>query len=240
MDVNKPFLFKQFAVAQDKVTMKVGTDGVLLGSWVSVENKKSGLDIGTGTGLIALILAQRLQQDARIDAVDIDPGAIEQAHGNFQSSPWSTRLFVQQDAIQEYANKVHRKYDIIVSNPPFFTGGMLSEFNNKNDVRHTIKLPHGDLLRAVSRLLKPEGHLGLILPYLQGLRFIEISESYGLFPKRVTAVRSRAANSIERLLLELGYDRHSNPTSDELVIHAEGNEYSEEYKALTRPFYLNF
>jgi len=240
MDVNKPFLFKQFTVAQDKVTMKVGTDGVLLGAWVDIQDKKLALDIGTGTGLIALILAQRMQDNAVINAVDIDPGAIEQAKENFKSSPWGQRLFVHLDSIQEYSSRVDRDFDIIVSNPPFFTGGMLSEFNNKNDVRHAIKLPHGDLLRAVSRLLKPEGCLGLILPYLQGLRFIEISESYGLFPKRITEVRSRSDHPVERLLLELSYDRHQSPVTGNLVIHADGNEFTEDYKSLTRPFYLNF
>ncbi len=240
MDVNKPFLFKQFAVAQDKVTMKVGTDGVLLGAWVDVLNKKSALDIGTGTGLIALILAQRLQDMALVDAVDIDPGAIEQARENFQSSPWADRLSVHQEAIQDYSGRVSRKYDIIVSNPPFFTGGMLSEFNNKNDVRHTIKLPHGDLLRAVSRLLLKEGSLGLILPYLQGLRFIEISESYGLYPKRITEVKSRLEKPVERLLLELSYDRSAATITDSLVIHTENSDYSKAYQELTGPFYLNF
>ncbi|MDZ4710032.1 MAG: methyltransferase [Saprospiraceae bacterium] len=240
MDVSKPFFFKQFAVAQDKVTMKVGTDGVLLGAWVDIQEKTSALDVGTGTGLIALILAQRMKDTALVDAVDIDPGAIEQARDNFQSSPWAERLFVHQEAIQEYSNRVIRKYDIIVSNPPFFTGGMLSEFNTKNDVRHTIKLPHGDLLRAVSRLLLKEGSLGLILPYLQGLRFIEISESYGLYPKRITVVRTRADKPVERLLLELSYDRSITPIREELIIHADQTAYSEAYQALTRPFYLNF
>jgi tRNA1Val (adenine37-N6)-methyltransferase len=240
MDVNKPFQFKQFAVAQDKVTMKVGTDGVLLGAWVDVRDKKSALDIGTGTGLIALILAQRTDDLTFIDAVDIDPGAIEQAKGNFQSSPWAGRLAVHQEAIQDYSGKVARKYDIIVSNPPFFTGGMLSEFNDKNDVRHTIKLPHGDLLRAVSRLLKKEGSLGLILPYLQGLRFIEISESYGLYPKRITEVRTRVEKPVERLLLEFSYDRSVATITDSLLIYTEDNDFSKAYRELTGPFYLNF
>lgn len=220
--------------------MKVGTDGVLLGAWVDVSERKMALDVGTGSGLIALILAQRTPSATAIHAVDIDPGAIEQATENFNHSPWKDRLSVHHESIQDFANHAHRKFDIIVSNPPFFTGGMLSEFNTKNDVRHTIKLPHGDLLRAVSRLLKRDGHLGLILPYLQGLRFIEISESYGLFPKRITEVRSRSEHPVERLLLELSYDKDPSPQIESLVIHAEGNEFTEAYKSITSPFYLNF
>lgn len=240
MEEIKPFNFKQFSVAQDKVIMKVGTDGVLLGAWTDVTGCATILDVGTGSGLIALQLAQRLEGRAEIHGIDIDPAACEQARENFEASPWGASMTVLQESIQDYSGRESKKYELIVSNPPFFTGGLLSPNRDKNDARHTVKLPHGDLLRAVSRLLKPEGRLGLILPYLQGLRFIEISESYSLFPLRITEVRTREDKPLERMLIEFTYDKRVTPAVNTLVIHKGENEYTQEYKDLTRAFYLNF
>lgn len=240
MEETKPFFFKQFKVAQDKVVMKVGTDGVLLGAWIDVTGAATILDVGTGSGLIALQLAQRLEGKADIHGIDIDPAACEQARENFTASPWGGCMTVIQDSIQDYSGRESKKYELIVSNPPFFTGGLLSQNPDKNDARHTTKLPHGDLLRAVSRLLKPEGRLGLILPYLQGLRFIEISESYSLFPLRITEVRTREDKPVERMLIEFTYDKRVTPQGNTLVIHQGENDFTPQYKDLTRAFYLNF
>jgi tRNA1Val (adenine37-N6)-methyltransferase len=235
----KPFIFKQFKVEQDLVPMKVGTDGVLVGAWVALDCVSKALDIGTGTGVISLILAQRLNEHPEIHAIDVDEKAILQASNNFKDSPWPEKFVIHHSSIQEFAMTSNEKFDLIISNPPFFTGGMLSENNDRNDVRHTIKLPHGDLLLAVSKLLKPSGSLAIILPYLQGLRFIEISESYRLYPFRIAEVKSRMDKTIERLLIQFRRDK-STVDQTEIIIHAEGDEFTKVYQALTSDFYLKF
>ena len=235
----KPFIFKQFTVEQDLVPMKVGTDGVLVGAWSDLENTSTALDIGTGTGVISLILAQRMNEGAKIHTIDVDERAISQATKNFKNSPWPEKFVIHHSSIQEFAMTSGESYDLIISNPPFFTGGLLSENNDRNDVRHTIKLPHGDLLLAVSKLLNPKGSLAIILPYLQGLRFIEISASYKLFPKRITEVKSRIEKPVERLLIQFVKNK-STVIEDELVIHEEADEFTSAYKALTSDFYLKF
>jgi tRNA1Val (adenine37-N6)-methyltransferase len=235
----KPFVFKQFIVEQDLVTMKVGTDGVLVAAWAEVSSADQVMDIGTGSGVIALILAQRTLPKAIIHSIDVDVNAIKQAAKNFSQSPWPQKFILHHSSIQEFARTSNDKFDLIISNPPFFTGGMLSENNDRNDVRHTTKLPHGDLLLAVSRLLRPTGSLVIILPYLQGLRFIEISASYRFYPARITEVKSRTDKPTERLLIQF-VKQKCEIEKRELIIHAEGDEYTQEYKELTKDFYLKF
>lgn len=236
---SEPFRFKQFVVNQDLVAMKVGMDGVLVGAWADTKIGKSALDIGTGTGLIALIMAQRIGPGSEIHAIDVDDLAIKQAGDNFEASPWADVFTIHHQSIQEFSKYCSRKFDLIISNPPFFTGGMLSENNQRNDVRHTTKLPHGDLLQAVDRLLDDSGKLTLILPYLQGLRFMEISQTYRLFPHRITEVFGRAGKTVERILID--FTRSSQPQiKSELIIHSQGDDFTEEYKALTQDFYLKF
>ena len=239
MSESKPFIFKQFKVEQDQVAMKVGTDGVLVGAWVDIEGANDALDIGTGSGVIALILAQRMNEQAKIHTIDVDEKAILQAGINFELSPWPNKFVMHNSSIQEFAQRANERFDLIISNPPFFTGGMLSENNDRNDVRHTTKLPHGDLLLAVSKLLRSTGSLAIVLPYLQGLRFIEISESYRFYPTRITDVKSRTDKPIERLLIQ--FKKEKLPiTYEELVIHSEGEEFSSRYKEITQEFYLKF
>ena len=182
------FKFKEFEVIQDGSTMKVGTDGVLLGAWASVNFAKEILDIGTGTGVIAMMLAQRTGS-AAVHAVEIDELAFLQAAENFKNAPWADRLRCFHMSIQDFASATEQRYDLIVSNPPFFTGGTLSDNSDKVSVRHTIKLPHGDLLLSVRQLLKKNGKFCVVLPYLEGLRFKEMAQTSGLFCNKATGVK---------------------------------------------------
>lgn len=234
----KPFHFKQFTIEQDRCPMKVGTDGVLLGAWADISAARHFLDIGTGSGVIALILAQRAP-DAMVHGVEIDAEAAAQAALNMGRSPWPDRLHVFQDSIQNFARTTAQRYDLIVSNPPFFSGGTFSDNHDRQAVRHTVKLPHGDLLIAVQRLLAPTGRFCLILPHIEGLRFCEVANTYHLFCTRRTKVYSRPGKPVERLLLQ--FEAEVKPLQqDELFIHAgQDDAYSEEYAALTRPFYLD-
>ncbi len=233
----KPFRFKQFSVAQDQCPMKVGTDGVLLAAWADVAGAGRVLDIGTGSGVMALILAQRAER-AEVHGVEIDPNAARQAAENMAASPWPERLNTFATSIQDFAKESRQQYDLIVSNPPFFSGGTFSDNNDRMAVRHTIKLPHGDLLSAVRKLLAPNGRFAVILPHLEGLRFRELANSYHLFCTRLTEVRTRPGKPVERLLLQ--FECQVNPLQkDSLCIHSgNGPGHSEEYTLLTRDFYL--
>ena len=234
----KPFQFKQFTIHQEHCSMKVGTDGVLLGAWAGVEGAKKILDIGAGTGIIAIMAAQRAP-DAIVDAVEIDKAAFNQGMENMAASPWSNRLRVFHLPVKEYARSSTEKYDLILSNPPFFTGGTFSPEGGRNNVRHTVKLSHGDLLDSVRKLLAPQGRLALILPYLEGLRFRELAASYHFYCVRVTEVRSKADKPIERLLMEFSPHIPAQMTQSELIIQHEGNNnWTDAYIALTGDFYL--
>lgn len=234
----KPFLFKQFTVHQDRCAMKIGTDGVLLGAWADVSGAQQLLDIGTGSGVIALMLAQRTAT-AVVHAVEVDAEAYGQACENVQATPWSGRVNVFHAAIQDFAATSGEQYDLIVSNPPFFSGGTFSASQDRNSVRHTIKLPHGDLLQAVRKLLSPDGSFCVILPLIEGLRFAELAQDYHLICTKITEVRSKTDKPVERLLMQ--FQRNARPLiQDSLVVQREErNDWTEEYIKLTGAFYLN-
>ncbi|MBL7830248.1 MAG: methyltransferase [Saprospiraceae bacterium] len=231
------FRFKHFEVRQDKATMKIGTDGVMLGAWADVKSNDEILDIGTGTGLIALMLAQRSQQ-ASVHAVEIEQEAFEQASENFDLCLWHDRLRCFNMSIQDFAEATSQKYDLIVCNPPFFTGGTLSDNHERSLVRHTIKLPHGDLLLSVRKLLKKNGRFCVILPYLEGLRFKEMAQSNGLFCNKVLGTKPSLLKPVERLLMEFSYLANQYEYK-ELTIRNERQEWSSEYINLTKEFYIN-
>ena len=241
--VSKPFTFKQFIIEQDHCAMKVGTDGVLLGAWADVATAKTMLDIGSGTGIIAIMLAQRTAhtKSARIHAVEIDEAAFYESNENMTNSPFAKKLSIFHDSIQDYSKKSKIQYDLIVSNPPFFTGGTFSSNQDKTNVRHTVKLPHGDLLHTTRQLLNKEGKFCVILPLIEGLRFIEIARTYGLNCTKKTEVHTLAGKGVERLLLQ--FELESKPIAiDKLIIQNsdERNDYTEDYKKLTRDFYTIF
>lgn len=234
----KPFHFKQFSIAQDRCSMKVGTDGVLLGAWADVEGAGRMLDIGTGTGVIAIMLAQRNER-AEVHAVEIDEASYTQACENMMTSPWANRLYAHHDSIQHFAKKSSLRFDLIVSNPPFFSGGTLSNSQDKTSVRHTVKLPHGDLLSAVRTLLSPEGKFCLILPYLEGLRFREMATHYNLYCSKITEIKPKEEKPVERLLLQF-VRAVKKLEKNTLVIQNGGvNEWTEDFRGLVENFYLN-
>lgn len=234
------FRFKQFQVQQDRCAMKVNTDGVLLGAWVDTREKYSALDIGTGTGVIAMMMAQRAPQ-LKITGVEIDPDSAAQASENMAATPWKDRLSCVQTSIQEFARNAQETFDLIVCNPPFFSGGVLSEAHDRNAVRHTVKLPHGELLHAVRNLLSKEGVFCVILPWLEGLRFQELASHYGLHVRYRVDVRGKEGKPVERILLQL--ERNAcELIQSELTIQQEGpphNQWTKAYQALTSEFYLH-
>ena len=236
---SKPFQYKQFAISQDRCAMKVGTDGVLLGAWADIQATKKALDIGAGTGVIAIMLAQKIR-DAVVHAVEIDRAAYEQAKENFEISPFSERLAIYCDSIQDYAKTSDQRYDLIVSNPPFFSGGTFSSNQDKNNVRHTVKLSHGDLLQSARHLLNKDGKLCVILPLLEGLRFVEVARNYHLYCVRITEVIPKAGKDIERLLLQFELNQREIIKDQLIIQYEERNDFTEAYKILTRDFYTIF
>lgn len=238
------FKFKQFEIHQDKCSMKIGTDGVLLGAWVDVEGAKNILDVGTGSGVIGIMLGQR-NTEANIHGVEIDDPSFEQTKENMAKCPWADRLTAFHTSIQDFANLSAARhearkgpYDLIVSNPPFFSGGTFSFKQDRNSVRHTVKLPHGDLLASVRTLLSEKGRFAVILPLIEGLRFKELGERYNLYCHKITEVKPKADKPVERLLMEFGR-QPEELKKDELIIQHDGrNEWTDEYIALTKAFYL--
>jgi tRNA1Val (adenine37-N6)-methyltransferase len=232
----KPFQFKLFSVAHDRCTHKVGTDGVLLGSWVTIQQHDNLiLDIGTGSGLIALMLAQRSKNDVHIDAIEMERTDAEQAKENIANSPWPGKITVITEAVQQYAST--RPYDLIVSNPPFFLNSLLPPGEKRTKARHTQSLTFEELLDTVNRLLAPEGRFALILPHAEGLRFIELARKTNLLPFRKTTFRSRRHKPVERLLIEFSRKNVEMIESD-IILYANDEDWTAEYQELTGAFYL--
>jgi tRNA1Val (adenine37-N6)-methyltransferase len=229
------FRFKQFTVRHDCCAMKVGTDGVLLGAWVDCSRVETVLDVGTGSGLIALMLAQR--SPAIIDAVDIDKDACRQAQINFENSPFRERLNIYRSSFPDFSPKM--KYDLIVSNPPYFSRSLLSPDKGRTQARHNDTLPFEDLMGKSASLLSPDGKLSLILPFDAFDRIHALAEENGLFLNRKTLVSPLQDRAPKRILLE--YSRHDcSLIENRLSIEKSHHVYSEEYIALTKDFYLKF
>lgn len=233
---NPYFRFKQFTIWHDKCAMKVGTDAVLLGSWVNIENRLKILDIGTGSGIIALMLAQRSK--GNIDAIDIDPGACAQAEENAISSPFGPRIRIIHSDLAQYAQDCTTRYDLIVSNPPYFIHSLKCPDPQRNTARHTDSLTLSDLLKDGRKLLAPSGQMALILPYEQTEEARTLAETNGLFRIRQTNILPVRESAPKRLLIEFSTTPCPNPTLNHLVIEETRHQYTEEYRALTRDFYL--
>ncbi len=235
--MNKPFRFKQFTVQQDRCAMKIGTDGVLLGSWVPLTNKiNSILDIGSGTGIIALMMAQRSDAET-IDAVEIDDNAYEQSVENFESSQWGDRLFCYHASFQEFFEEIEDKYDLLISNPPFYTDDYKTKDTSRDAARFEDALPFEHLFIGVSHLLSEKGKFATILPYKEENKAIDIAKKLGLYPQIVTRVKGNPNSEIKRSLLLFGYDQVAL-LSDELIIENTRHHYTTEYIELTKDFYL--
>lgn len=231
------FRFKQFTIRNDTTAMKVGTDGVLLGAWASLDgNPKSILDIGTGTGLIALMLAQR-SQAASIDAIEIEASAFEQSVENFEASPWSDRLFCYHCGLEEFAREIGEPYDLILSNPPFYNENASSGNPVRDAARRQASLPFAMLLQGGCELLSPEGRFCLILPFREEGSFISLARTFGLYPNRITRVQGTEGGPVKRSLMEFSFGE-TGPVEDLLTLEIRKNVYTEPYRELTRDFYL--
>lgn len=222
--------------------MKVGTDGVLLGAWARIPLMAGKLlDIGAGTGIIALMMAQRTASAAEpvsIDAVELDAPAFEQCVENFEISPWADRLYCYHASLSEFAKDPPELYDLILSNPPFSPGRESAIKTSRTRARQYENLPFANLLSDVRKLLSPAGRFSIIIPFLEEERFISLAAGNDMYPRRMTHVRGTPSAPVKRSLLEFQFAQ-GNTTTDHLIIELERHKYSEDYKRLTADYYLH-
>lgn len=236
-DWMKPFVFKQFTVHQDRCAMKVGTDGVLLGAWASLEHQPDSiLDIGAGTGLIALQMAQRSSAEL-IDAIELDEAAYEQCVANFEASAWSDRLFCYHAGLDEFVDEIDDQYDLIVSNPPFYSENVSSGDASRDQARQNNSLPFDELIEGVAKLLSDTGVFSVIVPFKEEEGFVAMAKESGLFANRITRVKGNPKADFKRSLMEFGRSK-TDTLMDELIIEVERHQYTEQYTDLTKSFYL--
>lgn len=228
------FRFKQFTVHQDKCAMKVGTDAVLLGSWVNACESKKILDIGTGTGIIAMMLAQK--SSAEIDAIDIDLNACIQAKENVSESAWAERIHIHNISFQEFSSSTPNQYDLIVSNPPYFSDAPKPLTIERIQSRHTDLLPFDDLAEGIKKIISPFGKFCVVLPCREGKEFMDIALRNGLFSNKILRVKT-VHDKEKRILLELSQEMKPIH-EEEITIQNDEHSFSQEYIDLTREFYL--
>jgi tRNA1Val (adenine37-N6)-methyltransferase len=232
------FKFKQFSIEQDRCAMKIGTDGVLLGAWAPIDNNPfSVLDIGTGTGIIALMLSQRSNAQ-QIDALEIDDEAYEQAVDNFENSPWSDRLFCFHAGLDEFVEEPEDEYDLIVSNPPFYTEDYKTENEQRDLARFADAMPFEDLVEAADLLLSENGVFAVIIPFKEEDNFIALAKEYELYPIKITRVKGTPITEIKRSLLAFSRNETTAVFTNELIIETTRHVYTPEYIELTKDFYL--
>lgn len=232
------FQFKQFSIQQDRCAMKVGTDSVLLGAWCPIENNPfSVLDIGAGTGILSLMIAQRSNAE-QIDAIEIDEDAYEQCVENFENSPWGDRLFCYHAGLDEFVEDPEEEYDLIISNPPFYSEDYKTENPQRDLARFQDAMPFEELIEVADLLLSENGIFAVIIPYKEEEKFIDLCAEVELYPVKVTRVKGSPTTEIKRSLL--AFKRYELPVleADELVIEINRHEYTDAYIDLTKDFYL--
>lgn len=215
--------------------MKVGTDAVLLGSWVNVCDAKNILDIGTGTGIIAMMLAQKSNAD--IDAIDIDLNACIQARENVSGCLWAERISIHNTSFQEFSATAKKKYDLTVSNPPYFSDAPKPLTLERIQSRHTDMLPFNELVAGVKKIISPEGKLCVVLPCREGAAFMDEALKQGLFCGNILHVKTKMEKHEKRLLMEFSLHLKSMEEK-EMVIRCSENEFSKEYVEMTKEYYL--
>ena len=234
------FRFKQFTVRQDRAALKVGTDAVLLGAAMTLPSGPGSarlLDVGTGTGVIALMAAQRLLGKCFVTAIDIDAPSVEDARDNFAASPWSDCLEARCISLQDFASG-SALFDCIFSNPPFYDNSLRNPSERESAARHTVNLSWREILSFASDHLRPRtGTLSLILPAEEEKALRRSAASFGIFPFRIVRIRTVATKSERRIVAELGFSRTATLREESLTLQ-EGSERSAAYSSLTEPFYL--
>jgi tRNA1Val (adenine37-N6)-methyltransferase len=239
MPRNFYFQFKQFRIVQERSAMKVGMDGVLLGAWADTTGAGRILDIGSGTGLIALMMAQKNSM-AQIDAIEVDTEAFDEAVQNIQQSGWSERIHAELCSFQEFSERTSHKYDLIVSNPPFFSNGVKAPLENRAQARHSDSLPLDVLILEAAGLLLENGRIALVLPIESLPEIKQLAALNKLFISRLCRIKPNPMKSDFRILIELTKSECATQEENLMIEFEKHHDYTPEYKALTKDFYLKF
>ena len=237
MPPNNCFRFKQFTINQENCAMKIGTDSILLGAWANCYNNSYILDIGTGTGILALMLAQK--NNKNIFAIDIDESAVNQAKENISNSPWSSEIKVFHSPLQEYKPQIEN-INYIITNPPYFSKSLKSPLENRTTARHTYSLTHKNIIEFCKNYLSVKGKFAIVLPVADGENFIKQSAKINLFCLRKCFVKPNPAKNPHRLLLEFSSSKQITQESEIVIENGTRHHYTDEYKKLTKEFYLDF
>lgn len=235
--MQKLFQFKQFTINQNRCAMKIGTDAVLLGAWASIEHQPlSILDIGAGTGVLSLMLAQRCDAMS-IDALEIDEDAYEQCVENFENSPWSDRLFCYHASLEEFTEEIEYQYDLIISNPPFYSDDYKTKNEQRDLARFNNAMPFEHLLESVSKLLSNNGRFAVVIPYQEETGFMELAKSSCLYAHQILRVKGNTTSKIVRSLICFGFEKIQS-NAEKLIIETGRHQYTDAYINLTKDFYL--
>jgi len=232
------FKFKEFSIQQSKSAMKVGTDAMILGAWTDVSTAETILDIGAGTGILALMMAQR--SDAfTIDAVEIDENAFEEAVENFENAPWADRLYCYHTSIQDFVDEIDEKYNLIICNPPYFSPTHIESFNGRKVARETHLLNHLTLLKSTKKMLSPKGICSFSLPTSGETFFIDLAAKLGFKLQRRLRMKDKENSEFVRCFLQFGFNEI--PLEEEiLILKNEENTYTQQFIQLTKDFYTIF
>lgn len=233
----RPFFFKKFGLFHHRSTMKIGTDAILLGRWTEVSDNDDVIDIGTGCGLIPLMLAQKGIKSA--DAVEIDNDSYEEAAQNFSNSAWNSRLSAIHDDIKHYAEICEKKYDLVVSNPPFYFGDNIPEKAKKGLARHTNTLSYNDLLSAVKKIMKPEGRFSLVLPAIESKTFLKDAENQGFYLEKELLIVPIEGKEPNRINMQLVVSQVDNIKTETFVLRHPDHSFTKEYKDFLKDYYLH-
>ena len=233
---NTWFKFKQFTIWQDKTAMKVGTDAVLLGAWADFENAENILDVGSGTGILSLMAAQK--SNAKIYALEIEKKACEQTKENVEGSIWKDSIFTENISFQDFCLKNKIKFDRIICNPPFFENSLQSNNISRTTARHNNSLSYTDLIKNVSKIISQTGKFSLIIPFDVGNKFIKLAENYYLFCSRYTAIKPNKEKPPKRIMLEFSKTKTIYKKTLLTIETTTRHCYTAEYIELTKDFYL--
>lgn len=234
---DKPFHFKQFDIYQRRSAMRVGTDAVMLAAWSNLSEATHILDVGTGTGVIALICAQR-NQNALVEAIDIDEGSVDDALENFKASKWNDRLKVYHGDYRKIAST--EKFDFIISNPPYFTDSLRPTDPTRTTARHDDTLPADAFIQKTKTLLTPNGKLSIILPNTELERWVNAAEAVHLIPERICHVHTLPHKEASRVMIEFSFYFNNEPIMESLLIEKSPGEKTEAYKMLITEFYTKW
>jgi tRNA1Val (adenine37-N6)-methyltransferase len=233
---NRPFHLKPFSLNHHRSTMKVGTDAMLLGAWANIEYVHSILDIGTGCGIISLLLAAR--SNAKITAIDIDKESIEEAVENFKQSPFNERMQALLFNLNDFSESPNQQFDLIVSNPPFFVNNLKPEDEKRKKARHTDSLTYSELCKGVNKLLAPEGKFCVVLPYEESRNIIDIARKNNLFPKKLFLIFPREGMLPNRVNIEFSKVTPKEFYTEKFIIRNSNDEFTQQYVDLLKDFYL--